>query len=558
MRRTSSARQQRHLIKRLNYRLSLTVGLLILGLFLSFTVGLFASNNEKKLGEQKVSLTEDLSGTFSSMIDQESGLREYISTNNTLFLEPFHSGRPQYLRYVQALHKQLADDSFSDTTDAFAQVQTRAETWYRTFALVQIQRMQAGKSTVARAESTDTSGKALFDSFRSAVALLQSGVEHDLAGLETRVGATNAVAIASTALLAILAIIVLWHTLITFTHDLHNQLSTLKEATHRLESGDLAARIHDLPDEELNQLAQSFNAMAATLAEEQNVLRERDQLTILNLAHEEANKARSQFLSIISHELRTPLTSIIGFSQIMLRDPASAHLTQRQKENLERILNNSFRLLALINDVLDVAKIEAGRVAINYSQVDLKDLLNSIIEENQPTATERGLTLQASIEQGADSLETDGEKLRQVLLHLVSNALKFTTQGEITILVRRAMSTGALVHANASEEAYVAIEVQDTGIGIEPDIQERIFEAFYQADSENTRNYGGTGVGLSIARQFTTLLGGTIEVKSTLGQGSIFTVTLPVHAKQAYINQDTKPLRAIRRMSITTMERKTD
>ncbi len=153
---------------------------------------------------------------------------------------------------------------------------------------------------------------------------------------------------------------------------------------------------------------------------------QRDELTILNAALEEANRVRSQFLATMSHELRTPLTAIIGFSQILLRGSELSNLTQRQKNSIQRILNNGQHLLALINDVLDMAKIEAGQMDISYSEINVKELLSSVVEETQSLATQRKLILTYAVEEGVDQIETDPTKLRQILFNLVSNALKFT------------------------------------------------------------------------------------------------------------------------------------
>src|SRR5712691_8298418 len=156
-----------------------------------------------------------------------------------------------------------------------------------------------------------------------------------------------------------------------------------------------------------------------------------------------------------------------------------------------------------------VTKIEAGRMVVNFSQVDVRELLTSVVEETQSIAIARHLVLRAEVDEGIAFLESNPMKLRQVLLNLVSNALKFTEQGEVTVSARRVISSD-----------QVALAVTDTGMGIPLAIQERIFEAFYQADGSYTRKSGGTGLGLSIVSQLTTLLGGKIEIRSAPGQGS--------------------------------------
>lgn len=245
--------------------------------------------------------------------------------------------------------------------------------------------------------------------------------------------------------------------------------------------------------------------------------RHRDKLMQVNADLEKANRGR-QFFSTMSHELRTPLASIIGFSELLLVDAEENHWTQQQKSNLERILKNGQHLLDLINDVLDLVKIEAGRMEVSFTQVDVKELITWVVEETHSLAVEKKLAVNEVIEGEITVIESNPVKLRQVMLNLVSNALRYTERGEVTI---SAVRVG---------EDYVALAVQDTGIGIPEDIQGRIFEAFYQVDGGYTRKSGGTGLGLAIVSQLTDLLGGKIELKSASGQGSTFTVTLPIKA----------------------------
>ena len=262
--------------------------------------------------------------------------------------------------------------------------------------------------------------------------------------------------------------------------------------------------------------------------------RQHDELALLNLTVEEANRGK-QFFSTMSHELRTPLASIIGFSQFALEDAEKDHLTQQQHNNLERILKNGQHLLGLINDALDLTKIAAGRMLVNFSQVDVRELLTSVVEETSSIARAQHLVLRAEVEEGVDFLESNPLKLRQVLLNLVSNALKFTEQGEVTVSARRVLSSD-------SQADRIALAVKDSGIGIPADIQEHVFEAFYQADGSYTRKVGGTGLGLSIVSQLTTLLGGRIELESAPGQGSTFTVVLPIKAVRQPVGQETPRL----------------
>jgi two-component system, chemotaxis family, sensor kinase CheA len=264
---------------------------------------------------------------------------------------------------------------------------------------------------------------------------------------------------------------------------------------------------------------------------------QRDELRTLNQALEEANRVRSEFLSTMSHELRTPLASIIGFSQMLLDDAEIASLNQRQQNSLERILKNGQHLLSLINDVLDLTKIEAHRMVVNYSQVNVRELLTSVVEETQSIAIAQHLILKVEVQEGIEFLESNPLKLRQILLNLISNALKFTEQGEVTVLATRVTSP-------EQQTDQLAIIVKDSGIGISAETQAHIFEAFYQADGSYTRKSGGTGLGLAIVSKLTALLGGTITVKSAPGQGSTFTVILPFKGVPYSIEQDLPRLQA--------------
>ncbi len=248
---------------------------------------------------------------------------------------------------------------------------------------------------------------------------------------------------------------------------------------------------------------------------------QRNELRILNSLLEETNEARNRFLSTMTHELRTPLTAILGFSQIILRDMECKQFNeQRSRNNIERIIKNGNHLLELVNDTLDLIKMEAGHMSMNRSTVHLSELIPEVLEEIRSLAGEKKVTLQAQIAEDIDEIESDEGKLCQILLNLISNAIKFTEEGEVTISVTHQVPA-------ESEGEWVAITVKDTGIGIAPELQEHIFDAFYQGDSSITRKYGGTGLGLSIVHQLSVLLGGTLELVSSPGQGSAFTLYLP-------------------------------
>lgn len=252
-------------------------------------------------------------------------------------------------------------------------------------------------------------------------------------------------------------------------------------------------------------------------------------------AAERANRAKSSFLASMSHELRTPLNAILGFSQILTRD---ASLTPEQQDYLGIINRSGEHLLSLINDVLSMSKIEAGRVSLNENCFDLYWLLNSIEDMLQLKAHSKGLQL--TIERHADIpqyVKTDESKLRQVLLNLLGNATKFTQKGGVTLRVR--VGHGSLVMGNTQESNQLPItnysllfEVEDTGPGIAADELDTLFDPFVQTQI-GRQSMEGTGLGLPISRQFVQLMGGNITVRSTLGQGSIFTFDIKVSVAAA-------------------------
>jgi signal transduction histidine kinase len=227
---------------------------------------------------------------------------------------------------------------------------------------------------------------------------------------------------------------------------------------------------------------------------------------------EVASRHKSAFLANMSHELRTPLNAIIGFTRIVMRRSAD-RLEPLQRANLEKILASAGTLLTLINEVLDLARVEAGRIEIDARPVELAPLLTDCLRTVEPLVKDR-VELAADFDEPLPTLVADADRLRQVVVNLLGNAAKFTAAGRIELAARR-------------REDGVEIAVADTGIGIAADQIERIFEEFEQADSSPTRAHGGTGLGLAISRRLARAMGGEIVVSSRPGAGSTFTLTLP-------------------------------
>ena len=240
----------------------------------------------------------------------------------------------------------------------------------------------------------------------------------------------------------------------------------------------------------------------------------KDRLAIAKRKAEDASQAKGEFLSLMSHELRTPLQAIIGYTEVVIED-LKLNDDQIHIKDLTRVINNSERLLKLINGVLDLAKIESGRMQLDLTEVKLSSLVDEVVGTIKPLLEKNTIELKLDVDDGAFLPLADPEKLLHVMINLLGNASKFSPYGVVTLKAHH-------------EPNRIYISVADTGIGISEEQQEHIFDPFRQADSSNTRKYQGSGLGLSIARQLCEMMGGTIEVKSQLGEGSIFTVIIPL------------------------------
>jgi signal transduction histidine kinase/DNA-binding NarL/FixJ family response regulator len=290
-------------------------------------------------------------------------------------------------------------------------------------------------------------------------------------------------------------------------------LSRLQRVSRKLRDSNELGAAPRRDDDEIDQMAHAVDQFL----EDRRQLAQRSQdLLLARDAAQAANKAKSAFLANMSHELRTPMNAILGFSGMMRRDP---QLSGSQRENLDIINRSGEHLLKLINDVLEVAKIEAGRMQLDIAAFDLGGLLREVVDMMKIRAREKGLSLE--LDQSSEFpryIRGDEARIRQVLINLISNAVKFTEQGGVT------------VRLNVRDYAcrHLLIEIQDTGPGIAPEDQSRLFEPFVQLGNADTRS--GTGLGLTITRQFVQMMGGNINVESVVGKGALFRIELPVEA----------------------------
>ena len=281
------------------------------------------------------------------------------------------------------------------------------------------------------------------------------------------------------------------------------------------------ASLKNFGEEELEILNMAIPQVSVAVKNAMNVLEtqklsveisaKNEMLNTQNLELERANKVKADFLASMSHELRTPLNSIIGFTDLIMKSKKDP-LSPQQRNGLEKVLRNARNLLRLINDVLDISKIEAGRMSMFIEPATVANIVSHCAMTIEPLIGDKPIKVVQHVESGIPELKTDTQKMRQIILNLLSNAAKFTEEGEISVTASRV-------------DKHVRIAVKDNGIGIDKDHIGLVFEEFRQVDSSTTRKYSGTGLGLPISRKLARLLGGDLTVESELGKGSTFTLT---------------------------------
>jgi len=356
--------------------------------------------------------------------------------------------------------------------------------------------------------------------------------------------------------LFLLMIVAYWLAM-SFTRPILNLAKVAGEVAQGNLNHTLPVTTHD----EMGVLIRSFNTMVEGLREREKAEQEREQAEQERNIAETANQAKSLFLANMSHELRTPLNAIIGYSEL-LREEAQEAGQEFFIPDLNNIHTAGTHLLALINDVLDISKIEAGKMELHLEQFAVLTMVESVITTMNSSFTQKGNKIEVICTTDPGIMYTDITKVQQGLLNLLSNANKFTESGKITLTIERKylQDTHALIQLPAAQDApehdrndqttgpmsrhenqahntpaagceWVTFQVSDTGIGMTAEQLDRIFEPFIQADSSTTRKYGGTGLGLAITRHFCRMMGGDVVAKSTPGKGATFLMQLPVRVQ---------------------------
>jgi PAS domain S-box-containing protein len=296
---------------------------------------------------------------------------------------------------------------------------------------------------------------------------------------------------------------------LTETGELTAVVTILHDRTEALERGKLYEQLQTAADE----LQARVQAATAELAQQNELLRRQA------IELEQASRLKSQFLANMSHEFRTPLNAILGYTHMLLQGVAG-ELLPPVKRQLTRIDSNGRHLLQIINEILDITRIEAGKMPLQISEFDVNELVKEVMSELDPVVARSRLSVVPRLCPDMPPVRSDRQKVKQIVVNLLSNALKFTHQGEIEIVV-----------GYPEPDGNVSMAVRDTGIGIAPENHEKVFEDFRQVDDSPSRQYGGTGLGLAICRRLAATLGGRISLTSNLGEGSTFTLVFPVDAE---------------------------
>jgi signal transduction histidine kinase len=323
-------------------------------------------------------------------------------------------------------------------------------------------------------------------------------------------------------------------------------LEHLRDVSDEVRRGNIEARAEIHTADEFEELGVAFNRMLRGLIDTQEELKKAntalddkvDELAQANLHLYETNRLKGDFLATMSHELRTPLNSILGFSDVL---GGISSLDAKQQRYVENIRSSGRMLLEMINDILDLAKIEAGKMEIRPTVFRLESAVSAQCDMIRPLAEKRRIDVSFEVGPGLGEVEQDQGKVQQILANLLSNAVKFTPEGGRVDVMARLVEP-----ADGGPADEFALDVVDTGVGIAEGDQQAIFEKFrqgsvFQRDDAMTREVSGTGLGLSIVRELCRLLGGDVELESQLGRGSRFTVTLPLRLERA---DDPEPARA--------------
>lgn len=494
----------------LRQRLALTI-LLVLFFFAASVAVYFWGNTQRAdtmTALTRAVATQQQVATFRRDVDRFNTAVIVLSTfYNNGQLEQAAQSANKIIEHRESLDNQMSAFLSSDYHHAAIQplvesARSLSDNWYAVYLCIQQQRVTCGVS----ASDLNQQYRGI-EQLADAIELAAASEAQRRADEFDRINQLTNQLTVSVFLLTLCVTSLLGFFIIRYTN---RSLSTLKLGTERIGEGDLNHRIAVFHNDEIGELAGAFNLMADKLSSALDTMR------ASQLEAADANKAKSQFLANMSHELRTPLNTVIGYSE-MIEEGLTAEgdiNVEEVTEDIQRIRLAGKHLLALINDILDLSKVEAGKVNLHVETFDVAQLIDELGRTLETLIRTNDNDLIINISDEVKEWRTDETKLRQILINLLSNAGKFTANGSITLGAE--LSQGDLL-----------LTVADTGIGMTQEQLDKIFDAFVQADSSTTKQFGGTGLGLAISHAFVELLNGTIAVTSEPQQGTTFRILLP-------------------------------
>ena len=490
---------------------------------------------------------------FGKLRDAELGQRGFLMTGNEDFLDPYENAlkdsqnpdggrrslqqRRSIMQELAILHKLTADNPAQVSN--LEEMQETVEKLLSHLAAT-IRERKEGATTPAGSKFDMHHGKTLMDQAR-ALARIMVAEENHLLQLRGDVSEANAqqsnrLTILAGILFYLGITVAIWlyqrsraHAqmqMLIYTQELEKREEELKVQQEELKASNEEIEVSN---EELEEKTQALEAQNARIRQQSQELEENRRLIEEKVRElEQSSKYKSEFLANMSHELRTPLNSLLILARSLAANEAG-NLTMEQVEEARVIHNGGLELLGLINDILDLSKVEAGKISIVAEDIPVTNMANRLSQQFEPVAKEKGVAFHIRLDEKLpEALHTDGQRVEQIMKNLLSNAFKFTEVGSVTLDVRRVKDSDELRHVSLATQDAIAFSVIDTGIGIDESKLKDIFEAFQQEDGSTDRHYGGTGLGLTIARKFAHVLGGEIHVASTKGKGSTFTLFLPL------------------------------